>query len=206
MCGTASRSPTRSAKSAAIPRRSSPPASRKGAYHCYLELHIEQGGTLDEGGLPIGVVDGIVRSTGMTSKSAASPTMPERPRCPRADALVAAAHLTIAVDEIVRREGPAGGTVGQLNVTPNAPNVVPGAVKLTVELRDLDAARSRGSPRSVRERTESPRRQVPKSRCAPRHHDAAATPEPCRRRSSGRGEARLAPCATCRAEPATTRR
>ena len=32
----------------------------KGAHHCYLELHIEQGGTLDRSGTPIGVVEGIV--------------------------------------------------------------------------------------------------------------------------------------------------
>src|SRR5207244_4866228 len=32
----------------------------KGAHHCYLELHIEQGGTLERAGVPIGVVEGIV--------------------------------------------------------------------------------------------------------------------------------------------------
>jgi len=31
-----------------------------GTFHCYLELHIEQGGNLDKAGIPIGVVDGIV--------------------------------------------------------------------------------------------------------------------------------------------------
>jgi N-carbamoyl-L-amino-acid hydrolase len=59
--------------------------------------------------------------------------MPERK-----DALIAAAHLAIAVREIVTREaGAQVGTVGQLSVSPNAPNVVPGLVRHTIELRDL---------------------------------------------------------------------
>jgi N-carbamoyl-L-amino-acid hydrolase len=58
----------------------------------------------------------------------------------RHDALLAASHLTIAVNEIVRASpGRQVGTVGKLEVTPNAPNVVPGRVRMTVELRDLAA-------------------------------------------------------------------
>ncbi|MEO8128875.1 MAG: Zn-dependent hydrolase, partial [Bryobacteraceae bacterium] len=115
-------------------------ARRKpGFFHCYLELHIEQGGTLEKAGIPIGVVDGIVaidryavEIRGFANHAGTTP-MPER-----RDALLAASHLTVAVNEIVRREpGRQVGTVGQLNVTPNAPNVVPGPVRLTVELRDL---------------------------------------------------------------------
>src|SRR5437899_3994500 len=32
----------------------------KGSHHCYIELHIEQGGTLERAGVPVGVVEGIV--------------------------------------------------------------------------------------------------------------------------------------------------
>ena len=32
----------------------------KGAWHSYVELHIEQGGTLDKAKVPIGIVEGIV--------------------------------------------------------------------------------------------------------------------------------------------------
>ena len=56
----ASRCPTECARLAAIrhgwPRHALP----LGAFHCYLELHIEQGGTLDKAGVAIGVVEGIV--------------------------------------------------------------------------------------------------------------------------------------------------
>jgi N-carbamoyl-L-amino-acid hydrolase len=118
-------------------------ARRKpGSFHCYLELHIEQGGTLDRAGIPIGVVEGIVaidrydvEIRGFANHAGTTP-MPERH-----DALLAASHLVLAVNEAVRREpGRQVGTVGQLLVSPNAPNVVPGSVQLTVELRDLSPA------------------------------------------------------------------
>jgi N-carbamoyl-L-amino-acid hydrolase len=114
---------------------------RSGSFACYLELHIEQGGTLDRAGIPIGVVEGIVaidrydvEVRGFANHAGTTP-MPERQ-----DALVAASHLTIAVNRIVRGEpGRQVGTVGQLDVSPNAPNIVPGLVRMVIELRDLSA-------------------------------------------------------------------
>ena len=111
----------------------------KGAHHAYLELHIEQGGTLDRSGVPIGIVEGIVAIerfsvvvTGVANHAGTTPM------ADRQDALVAAAQLVTAVREIVTREpGPQVGTVGQLDVSPNAANVIPGMVRLTIELRDL---------------------------------------------------------------------
>jgi N-carbamoyl-L-amino-acid hydrolase len=111
----------------------------KGAHHCYLELHIEQGGTLDRDKVPIGIVEGIVAIdrvvatvTGVANHAGTTP-MPERQ-----DALIAASHLAIAVREVVTGEaGRQVGTVGQFDVSPNAPNVIPGAVRMTIELRDL---------------------------------------------------------------------
>jgi N-carbamoyl-L-amino-acid hydrolase len=111
----------------------------KGAHHAYLELHIEQGGTLEKGGVPVGVVEGIVSIerysasiTGFANHAGTTP-MPDRQ-----DALLAAAHLTIAVREAVTRQpGRQVGTVGHMEIQPNAPNVIPGAVRQTIELRDL---------------------------------------------------------------------
>ena len=110
-----------------------------GSFHAYLELHVEQGGTLDRLGVPIGVVEGIVgiarfevTVTGVANHAGTTPM------ADRQDALVAASHVVLAVREVVTGEpGRQVGTVGQLNVTPNAPNVVPGQVTLLVELRDL---------------------------------------------------------------------
>ena len=56
----------------------------------------------------------------------------------RHNALLAAAKLIEAVQEVGTREpGPQVGNVGRLQVFPNAPNVVPGLVKHSIELRDL---------------------------------------------------------------------
>ena len=111
----------------------------KGAHHAYLELHIEQGGNLDRDRVPIGIVEGIVaieRSvatiTGFANHAGTTP-MAERQ-----DALLAASHLAIAVREVVTGEpGRQVGTVGQFDVSPNAANVIPGGVRMTIELRDL---------------------------------------------------------------------
>ena len=111
----------------------------RGAHHCYLELHIEQGGVLDRTRIPIGVVEGIVSIhrydvtvTGFANHAGTTPM------ADRQDALLAASHLTIGVRQIVASEaGRQVGTVGRLEVTPNSPNVVPGVVRLTIELRDL---------------------------------------------------------------------
>jgi N-carbamoyl-L-amino-acid hydrolase len=116
-----------------------------GTLHAYLELHIEQSGLLEKAGVPIGVVDGIVaideyevEFTGFANHAGTTP-MPER-----RNALLAAARFIEAVQEEVTREpGRQVGTVGHLEVFPNARNVVPGRVKATLELRDLDAARIR---------------------------------------------------------------
>jgi N-carbamoyl-L-amino-acid hydrolase len=60
------------------------------------------------------------------------------PMAGRRNALIAASQLVLAVDAVVGAEpGRQVGTVGQLAVFPNAPNVIPGRVTLTVELRDL---------------------------------------------------------------------
>jgi beta-ureidopropionase / N-carbamoyl-L-amino-acid hydrolase len=72
------------------------------------------------------------------------------------------------------------GTVGQLSVTPNAPNVVPGLVRHTIELRDLSAEKIaklaeaiRARARQIADETATQIEITPTS-----HHEAAlATPE-----------------------------
>jgi N-carbamoyl-L-amino-acid hydrolase len=94
---------------------------------------------LDKSGVQIGVVEGIVGINryhvtikGVANHAGTTP-MPDRQ-----DALLAASRLILAVrEEIVREPGQQVGTVGRLDVYPNAVNVVPGEVRLVVELRDL---------------------------------------------------------------------
>ncbi len=111
----------------------------KGSFACYLELHIEQGGNLEKAGIPVGIVEGIVaideyevEIKGFANHAGTTP-MPDR-----RNALLAAAMLIEAVQKVVTSEpGRQVGTVGRLAVYPNAPNVVPGRVVHTIELRDL---------------------------------------------------------------------
>jgi beta-ureidopropionase / N-carbamoyl-L-amino-acid hydrolase len=111
----------------------------RGAHHCYLELHIEQGGTLERERVPVGIVEGIVAiHRYQVTVSGFANHAGTTPMADRQDALLAASHLTIAVRQVVTAEaGRQVGTVGHLHVTPNSPNVIPGGVDLTIELRDL---------------------------------------------------------------------
>jgi len=112
-----------------------------GSASAYVELHIEQGGILDEQGIQIGIVEGIVgiHHYDVTIRGFANHAG-TTPMDRRQNALLAAADLALAVDRIVRSvPGRQVGTVGRLIVKPGAPNVIPGQVDLTVELRDLSS-------------------------------------------------------------------
>jgi N-carbamoyl-L-amino-acid hydrolase len=112
---------------------------KAGDWRAYVELHIEQGGTLEKSRLTIGTVDGIVAIhrydvtvTGFANHAGTTPMNERR------DALLAASRLVVGVREAVTaRPGRHVGTVGRLEITPNSPNVIPGKVSLSVELRDL---------------------------------------------------------------------
>ena len=130
-----------------------------GAWYSYLELHIEQGGTLERARVPIGVVEGIVAINrydvvveGLANHAGTTP-MGERQ-----DALVAASMVVLAVREIAAgkpfdaAQGKQVGTVGRLDVEPNSPNVVPGRVTLSVEFRDLSDATLRELGDAIRAR------------------------------------------------------
>lgn len=112
-----------------------------GTFHTYVELHIEQGGRLERAGIPIGIVEGIVSIdkyevvvTGVPNHAGTTPM------ADRQDAMIGAAQLTLAVREIVMAEvGSQVGTVGHLEVSPNAVNVIPGEVRMSIELRDLSS-------------------------------------------------------------------
>ena len=110
-----------------------------GSIAAYIELHIEQGGILDERGINIGIVEGIVgiHHYDVTLKGFANHAG-TTPMDRRRNAMLAAAEIVQHVDRVVRSmEGRQVGTVGRLLVKPGAPNVIPGQVDLTVELRDL---------------------------------------------------------------------
>src|SRR5262249_58208595 len=119
-------------------------------FRAYLELHIEQGPFLEEEGLSVGVVDGIVgiswsRLTIHGVQDHAGPT----PMRIRHDALVAAASVVTGVRGIAREiGGELVTTVGNLTVSPNIVNAIPGKVALSIDMRDpSDATLDRALPR-----------------------------------------------------------
>jgi N-carbamoyl-L-amino-acid hydrolase len=114
---------------------------QKGDIAGYLELHIEQGGILDSEKINIGVVEGIVGINWWDvtiegfANHAGTTAMNNRQ-----DALLAGAKFIEAVNRVVTSvPGRQVGTVGRINALPGAPNVIPGKVVLSLELRDLDA-------------------------------------------------------------------
>ena len=116
-------------------------ARPKGAIAAFLELHIEQGGNLDTEKLDIGVVEGIVAiewwEFSFKGKANHAGTTPMHAR---KDPMLPAARFTLAVNEVITRdEGRQVGTVGKIQAFPGAGNVIPGEVKLNLEIRDLSS-------------------------------------------------------------------
>ena len=117
---------------------------QRGDIATYLELHIEQGGTLERDKVDIGVVEGIVgirrwdvTVTGTQNHAGTTP-MDQRQ-----DALLATARFVDMVNRTVRAQpGRQVATVGRVQAFPGAPNVIAGRATATLELRDLDAAKT----------------------------------------------------------------
>jgi beta-ureidopropionase / N-carbamoyl-L-amino-acid hydrolase len=108
----------------------------------YFETHIEQGPVLEDHGVTIGVVTGVLgirwydcTVTGLEAH--AGPT----PMALRRDALQVATHLMQEVVACAGRHGPDGrGTVGMVRVHPNSRNVIPGQVQFSIDLRNASDA------------------------------------------------------------------
>jgi N-carbamoyl-L-amino-acid hydrolase len=114
-----------------------------GELAAFVELHIEQGAVLDEAGVDIGVVEGIVgiRWWDVTVNGVANHAG-TTPMNRRKDALLPAAELALAVNRIAKTmSGTQVATVGRIRADPGAPNVIPGRVMMSLEIRDLDAAK-----------------------------------------------------------------
>jgi N-carbamoyl-L-amino-acid hydrolase len=112
---------------------------KEGDIKAFLEIHIEQGKVLETKGINIGVVEGIVGISwwNVTIEGFANHAG-TTPMNMRQDALMAAAHFIIAVNRVVTSvPGSQVGTVGRIKALPGAPNVIPGEVVMSLELRDL---------------------------------------------------------------------
>ena len=127
-----------------------------GSLAAYLELHIEQGFVLDRGDLDIGVVQGIVgiRRWTVTVDGFANHAG-TTPMDMRRDAMVTAARIIDAVHvTALELPGHHVATVGRLAAEPGAPNVIPGRVTFSLEIRDLAMTGIDAVFRAIRERAE----------------------------------------------------
>lgn len=118
----------------------------------YCEVHIEQGPVLEQRGVPVGVVRGIAGQNRylitFRGEAGHAGTVPmDR----RRDALVAASEFVIAAEREARAHEGLVATVGRLEVRPGAPNVIPGEVELTLDVRHAEDARRAGAAERILE-------------------------------------------------------
>jgi allantoate deiminase len=108
----------------------------KDDFVAYLELHIEQGPILEQRNIPVGVVKAIAGATRL--KVLLNGTAGHAGTVPmflRQDALVAASRCVLAVNNTCTGDADLVGTVGMLDVSPGAGNVIPGAVEFSIDIR-----------------------------------------------------------------------
>lgn len=110
---------------------------------CYLELHIEQGRVLEQRGDAVGLVTAIagqerfaIRFTGQPDHAGATPMDL------RHDAFAAAARFADCFRDMILSDtsDTLRGTIGLVKLSPGQANVIPGEVRLALEIRDTDAA------------------------------------------------------------------
>lgn len=109
----------------------------------YVELHIEQGIVLEQSALEIGIVDAIAGQrrfnvkVGGTANHAGT-----TPMGLRRDALAGASEMLLALEQAAVQAGdPLVATCGKLEVSPGTPNVIPGEVQFTLDIRHSGAER-----------------------------------------------------------------
>jgi allantoate deiminase len=110
----------------------------------FIEIHIEQGPVLEAEDLSVAAVTSIVGQTRLglnfTGHANHAGTTPMRLRH---DALAAAAEWIAKVEALARRTEGLVATIGKLDVSPNAGNVIPGSVDLSLDVRHVHDSQRR---------------------------------------------------------------
>lgn len=121
------------------PMRLAEAARKEGDLAAFIEIHIEQSKVLESQGIDVAIIEGIVgiedwdiSVTGLANHAGSTPMND------RQDALIAASMLVLAVNEVVNSyEGAQVGSVGKISVPSGAPNIIPGKVEMSLQMRDL---------------------------------------------------------------------
>lgn len=114
---------------------------KKGDLAAFIEIHIEQSKVLESQGIDVAIIEGIVgiedwdiTVLGLANHAGSTPMND------RQDALIAASKLVLAVNEVVNSyEGTQVGSVGKISVPSGAPNIIPGKVEMSLQMRDLSS-------------------------------------------------------------------
>jgi allantoate deiminase len=126
---------------------------RKDQVLAYVEVHIEQGPMLEAENLPVGVVTAIAGASrcriAVKGVAGHAGTVPMRLR---RDALAAAAEMVLAVERLGRETEDLVATVGCLEVSPGAVNVIPSEARFTLDIRSSsDTVRAAAIARLMQE-------------------------------------------------------
>ncbi len=159
------------------PENISAAAHSRDAVLAYVEFHIEQGPVLEMRGIPVGCVTSISGATRfeveIRGQAGHAGTVP---MTDRKDALAAAAECVLAIETRCNGEPGLVGTVGRLETSPGAINVIPGLVRFTIDLRAPDNTQRMRCADDIVEKIEqiSDRRGV--AQTMRKIHDMAAAP------------------------------
>lgn len=117
----------------------------RGEFLGYAEVHIEQGPVLEKNNLPVGVVTAIAGQSRLRVEfhgvAGHAGTVPMNLRH---DALAGAAELILAAENCGVL-----ATVGKIEVSPGASNVIPGKISLTLDVRNQNDSRRLAAVRSL---------------------------------------------------------
>ncbi|VWX46675.1 allantoate amidohydrolase [Novosphingobium sp. 9U] len=153
-------------------------ARAPGSTLAYLEAHIEQGPVLEAEGLAVGTVTGIaaqlrykVSVQGMAGH-AGTTTMHLR-----RDPLAGAAEMVLAVEALARADNSdVVATVGAIEALPGAPNVIPGEVRFTIDVRSGAVERRDAVAEAILARIADIASVRNLNLAVPRIHDLPASP------------------------------
>ena len=109
--------------------------------HTFLELHIEQGPILDQMGFSVGLVDAIAGLFKWDVSLSGTPNHAgTTPMHMRNDALQALAEFATQIQRVLDENGSerSVATIGRVELSPGAANVVPGKVEFSLEVRDTE--------------------------------------------------------------------
>ncbi|WP_058308573.1 M20 family metallo-hydrolase [Gracilibacillus massiliensis] len=124
-----------------------------GAIGAFLEMHIEQGPSLEAQNKPVGIVSAIAGPMWLTvTLKGFAGHAGSVPMDMRQDALLGASRMIDEINQIVRHDPhtPTVATVGSLQVFPDSPNIIPEKVAFSIDLRDIDLKRRNNIEEQIR--------------------------------------------------------